>query len=220
MYMINQPSQDLSEDVWSRPNWPPHLEKIFVESLIEEMKNLLGIIPSGFKDESWDRAHPKIMPYRKYGCPTYNDLCTIFTRPRATGEYAFGVGGYRSHNNNILCSRENVNISNRRTKRQFAEAPSSGPNKRNKIGCGNRKAGVILGIGTASGSNQTAVTQNNDPYSYCCCITAINGMQGVDRRLYSAAMDLFRDLTWRKTFMSLKSEKRLSWLKAMLSSGA
>ncbi|KAA8547474.1 hypothetical protein F0562_003662 [Nyssa sinensis] len=171
--MDNNSSQDQSEDVWSRPNWPPRLEKIFVELLIEEMKYHLDVIPSGFKDEAWDRVceefnketslnydkmelkkhltvlrkryrivkplynhggfgwdnrrkmvdvddlvwaeyievHPEIKPYRKWGCPIYEELCTIFTKPRATGEYAIAAGGYRLHNSSNLLSRENVNIS-------------------------------------------------------------------------------------------------------------
>jgi hypothetical protein len=30
------------------------------------------------------------------------------------------------------------------------------------------------------------------------CITIINGMQGVDRRTYNAALDLFQNPCWRK----------------------
>lgn len=54
--MYNQPSQDPSEDVWSRPNWPARVEKSFVDLLIEEMNIQLDVIPSGFKDEAWDHV--------------------------------------------------------------------------------------------------------------------------------------------------------------------
>uniref|UniRef100_A0A5B7BR47 Myb/SANT-like domain-containing protein n=1 Tax=Davidia involucrata TaxID=16924 RepID=A0A5B7BR47_DAVIN len=273
-------SQDQSEDVWSRPNWPSRLEKIFVELLIEEMKNHLDVIPSGFNDEAWDRVckefneetslnydkmelkkhlavlrkryrivkplynhggfgwdyrrkmvdvddlvwaeyievHPEIKPYRKWGCPIYEELCTIFTKPKATGEHAFAVGGYRTRscNSSNLHSKENVNISVGRNKRQLVQPSTLGPNKRNHKGAENPKTDVTLKIGTATGSSKAAMAPNDDPYSTGCCITIINGMQGVDRRLYNAAVDLFQNPSWRKTFMSLKSEKRLTWLKAML----
>lgn len=57
--MDNQPSQDPSNDVWSRPNWPARVEKSFVELLIEEMIDHLDVIPSGFKDDAWDRVCTK-----------------------------------------------------------------------------------------------------------------------------------------------------------------
>ncbi|XP_056693981.1 uncharacterized protein [Spinacia oleracea] len=34
-------------------------------------------------------VHPESAPYRKYGCPLYDDLCNIFTKPIATGKHAF-----------------------------------------------------------------------------------------------------------------------------------
>lgn len=57
--MDNQPSQDPSDDVWSRPNWPARVEKSFVELLIEEMIDHSDVIPSGFKDDAWDRVCTK-----------------------------------------------------------------------------------------------------------------------------------------------------------------
>lgn len=95
--------------------------------------------------------------------------------------------------------------SNGFNKRQAAEALGAGPNKKHHKGAENSK-------GTA-----TCLT-DDDPNSADHCITIINGMQGVDRRTYNAALDLFQNPSWRKTFMSLKSEKRLTWLKAMLPS--
>ena len=43
-------------------------------------------------------------------------------------------------------------------------------------------------------------------------------MQGVDCNTYNAASDLFQNPIWIKTFILIKSEKRLTWLKAMLPS--
>ena len=50
----NQTNQEQSEDVWSSPNWSPHLEKIFVELLIEEMKYYPDVCVSDFNEEAWD----------------------------------------------------------------------------------------------------------------------------------------------------------------------
>ncbi|XP_058209645.1 uncharacterized protein LOC131322364 isoform X2 [Rhododendron vialii] len=275
--MDNQPSQDPSDDVWSRPNWPARVEKSFVELLIEEMIDHLDVIPSGFKDDAWDRVctkfnketglnfgklelkqhlavlrkryrivkplynhsgfgwdyrrkmvdvddgvwkeyievHPEIAPYRRWGCPTYEELCTIFTKPTATGEHAYSAGDHIPCNRSNLQTRVNVNISDGGNKRQRVQ-PSS-LDKRSLKG-DNPKANATSDPRTISESKKDASAQKDDPYSAGCCMTVINGMQDVDRHLYNGAMELFKNPTWRKTFMSLKTEKRLTWLKAMLPS--
>ncbi|GMY12216.1 l10-interacting myb domain-containing protein [Fagus crenata] len=152
-------------------------------------------------------VHPEIEPYRKWGCPIYEELCTIFTKPTATGEYAVGIDlGYSRGN-------VNANISDRRNKRHLAQVLGSGPNKKHHKGTENSKE-----VNCVSKSNGTATLQTDDPYSASHCMVIINGMQGVDRRIYNGALDLFQNPCWRKTFISLKSEKRLTWLKAMLPS--
>lgn len=158
------------------------------------------------------QAYPEIKPYRKWGCPLYEELCMIFTKPIATGEYAMAIGG-----GNIFCSRGNQNTADGRNKRQLVQPSSSGPNKRTHKESANLKADAVVETGSASKPKGTASGQN-DLYSAGDCITIINGMQGVGRRLYNASIDLLQNANWRKTFMSLKSEKRLSWLKAMLPS--
>nr|POF19142.1 hypothetical protein CFP56_60535 [Quercus suber] len=54
-------------------------------------------------------VHPEIEPYRKWGCPTYEELYTIFIKPKVTGEQAIVIGGDRSGRNYLAHSRENVN---------------------------------------------------------------------------------------------------------------
>lgn len=275
--MDNQPSQDPAEDVWSRPNWPARVEKVFVDLLIEEMIYHSDVIPSGFKDDAWDRVctkfskvtglkydklelkqhlavlrkryrivkplynhggfgwdyrrkmvvvddeiwaeyievHPEIAPYRKWGCPIYEELCTIFTKSKATGKYAVSVGGGRTYHHSNLHARENVNISDGHNKRQRVQ-PSSLDKMSRKAE--NPKANATSNSRPVSESSKNATTEKDDPYSASCCTTIINGMQGVDRLLYNGAIELFKNPTWRKTFITLKTEKRLNWLKAMLPS--
>lgn len=95
--------------------------------------------------------------------------------------------------------------SSERNKRKLTEQPKSGSNKRNSIGPDNPK-----------GSKNSDMDQNQNPYSTGNCILALNDTPGVDRRLYNAAMDLFENQTWRETFVTMKIDKRLSWLKAMI----
>ncbi|XP_055806050.1 uncharacterized protein LOC129874733 [Solanum dulcamara] len=234
--MVRRCIQDPAEDVWSSPNWPPRVEIIFVNSLVEEMKYHLDVIPSNFHDQAWqnvvkdfnqcsglnfDKAElkkhlsilkkgyrivkplynhggfgwhnrrkrvvvddsvwaeyievpPEITPYRKYGCPIYKELCHIFMRPKATGEFA-------------VSSTEPGSNSSERNKWKLTEQPKSGSNKRNSIGPDNPK-----------GSKNSDMDQYQNPYSTGNCILALNDMPGVDRRLYNPAMDLFENQTWRE----------------------
>ncbi|KNA18938.1 hypothetical protein SOVF_066120 [Spinacia oleracea] len=183
-----------SEDVWSQPNWPPRLEKVFVELLLEEMKMHDDVCATGFSEQVWDHVcqefrnetgsefdkkelkkhlavlkkryrivkplythpgfgwdyrrkmvdvdyelwkdyievHPEAAPYRKYGCPLYDDLCTIFTKPIATGKYAFSPGMItpvtssisRASNNKRKSSQPLGSVSGKRIAAQNTEVGS------------------------------------------------------------------------------------------------
>ncbi|KAK9991127.1 hypothetical protein SO802_026112 [Lithocarpus litseifolius] len=47
--------------------------------------------------------------FRKWGCPTYEELYTIFIKPKVTGEQDIVTGGDRSGRNYLAHSREDVN---------------------------------------------------------------------------------------------------------------
>ncbi|XP_059440316.1 L10-interacting MYB domain-containing protein-like isoform X2 [Corylus avellana] len=193
----NQTSEEQSEDVWSRPNWPPRTEKIFVELLIEEMKYHLDVCVSGFDEKAWDRvckefnqetglnydkkelkkhltilrkryrivkplynhggfgwdyrrkmvdvddhiwaeyiqAYPEIKPYRKWGCPIYEELCTIFTKPKATGQYAYASTGWSRSGSIDLPRSHGCN----KRQAQAAQPQVSGANKKHHKGAENSK---------------------------------------------------------------------------------
>ncbi|XP_049360465.1 uncharacterized protein LOC125825175 [Solanum verrucosum] len=256
--MVRRRVHDPAEDVWSSPNWPPRIEKMFVGSLVEEMKYHLDVMPSNFHDQAWEnvvkdlnqcsdwnfnkaelkkhlsilrkryrivkplydhggfgwnnrrkmvvvddsvwdeyiKVHPEITPYRKYGCPIYKELCHIFTRPKATGEFA-------------VSSMDPGSNPSERNKHKLTEPPKSGSNKRNSVGPNNPKR-------SKSSDMDQNQNQKDDPYSIANCVVALNDTPGVDRRLYNAAMDLFENKNWRETFVTMKMDKRLSWLKAMI----
>lgn len=130
----------------------------------------------------------------------------------------FSPGECWSASNTISCSRSNVNNMNGRNKRQPIQLLSSVSKRGDYNGAVNSEVFTTPAQNSVPKSNGIAVPQTDDPYHPGHCITIINGMQGVDRRLHSAAVDLFQNENWRKTFISLKSEKWLSWLKAMLPS--
>ncbi|KAJ4837650.1 hypothetical protein Tsubulata_032335 [Turnera subulata] len=152
------------------------------------------------EDDVWQellQAFPEIQPYRRWGCPFYEELSVIFTEPIATGEHAISSG------------------------RNSSASRSNGRNRRgNCRGAANSVATNVDPATNPSSSKKSKgtapVPQSDEPSSASHCVTILNGMEGVDRRLCNAALDLFQNEFWRNTFLSLKSEKRLNWLKAML----
>ena len=53
----------------------------------------------------------------------------------------------------------------------------------------------------------------NLPYTIADCIRELDGMQGVDEKVYFASLDLFNKPNAREIFLSLKGDKRLIWLR-------
>ncbi|XP_009782470.2 L10-interacting MYB domain-containing protein-like [Nicotiana sylvestris] len=147
-------------------------------------------------------VHPEIIPYRKYGCPICEELCHIFTKPKATGEFAVSSTGYKIHNNNPGLTETSHSSGQNKRKSSTDQPPKSGDNKRNSVGPDNSK--------------QVNTSDDDEPYSTANSVVALNNTPGVNQSLYKAAVDLFENPTWRKTFVTMKMEKRLGWLKAMI----
>ncbi|KAK6796618.1 hypothetical protein RDI58_004319 [Solanum bulbocastanum] len=219
--MVCRRIQGPAEDVWSSPNWPPRIEKIGWTFDKAELKKQLSILRKRYRimkplynhggfgwnnrrkmvvvdDSVWAEyieVHPEIAPYRKYGSPIYKELCHIFTRPKATREFSVSSTDPGSNSN----------------KRKLTEQSKSGSNKWNCFGPDNPKGSKSKDMDQDQNQNQ-----KDDPYSIANCVVALNDTSGVDRRLYNAAMDLFENQNWRETLVTMKMDKRLSWLKAMI----
>lgn len=84
--------------------------------------------------------------------------------------------------------------------------------KRGRKGVDDAIADAILEMASASKMRAAAIEQCNSKYSMADCIKDIDLMQGVDQQLYFAALDLFNKPNAREIFLSLKKDKRLTWL--------
>ncbi|RVW42543.1 hypothetical protein CK203_085371 [Vitis vinifera] len=62
------------------------------------------------------------------------------------------------------------------------------------------------------------LSQRSDQFSISSCIKVLNEMEGVEEDLYLAALDLFQDPDRRETFISIRSDIRMPWLKGKCSS--
>ncbi|XP_060194957.1 uncharacterized protein LOC132624152 [Lycium barbarum] len=215
--------QDPTEDVWSMPNWPPPVEKIFVDSLIEEMKYHLDVIPSNFHDQAWDNVVKDFSQCSglNFDKAELKKHLSILRKHYRIVKPLYIHGGFgwdnrtkmvvvddsvwaELHNTDL---EKNTSNSSERNKRKTAEPSKSGPNKRNSVDADNSEE---------SKSSGTDQNQKDDPYSTANCVVTLNDTPGVDQRLNNAALDLFQNQTWRETFVTMKTEKRLSWLKAMI----
>lgn len=89
----------------------------------------------------------------------------------------------------------------------------TGIRKRGRKGIDDVIAGAILEMAAASKLRTAAIQQCNGRYTITKCIKELDEMQGVDEQLYFAALDLFSKPNAREIFLSLKGEKRLTWLR-------
>ncbi|MCL7046204.1 hypothetical protein MKW94_014029 [Papaver nudicaule] len=116
-------------------------------------------------------------------------------------------------------SGDDVDISNGRNKRKSAAASSPGPRKRNRKGApGDVIVEAMLEIAAASKMRAAAMSKNEDRFSISTCIKVLDEIQGLDQRIYFFALDLFENPNARETFISLKSERRVTWLQGKSSS--
>lgn len=158
---------------------------------------------------------------RSVGCPIYNQLCTIFAE-RSTNGQSNG-----SAENEPPCpqplsmfkeeqpsseSEDEANTEDEQHKLQSTNPSPSVGRKRGRKGIDDVIANAILEMAAASKLKSAAIKQFNDRFSIADCVRLLDQMQGVDDRVYYSALDLFNNPNARETFLSLKVEKRLTWL--------
>lgn len=94
-----------------------------------------------------------------------------------------------------------------------AGVSASGGRKRGRKATGDAIVDAMMQIAAASKMRANAIMKNEDRFSISKCINVLDEMQGVDERIYFFALGLFEDHpNAREVFISLKGEKRLTWL--------
>lgn len=89
--------------------------------------------------------------------------------------------------------------------------------KRGRKGIDEAIADAIFEMASASKMRAAAIEQQIARFSMADCIRDLDLMQGVDQHLYFAAVDLFNKPNAREIFLSLKKDKRLTWLRGKCS---
>lgn len=168
-----------------------------------------------------NQDHPDAETMRSAGCPIYKQLCTIFSEQSTNGAFN------GSAENEIHCpeplsmfkeeqpsseSEDEANTEDERYKLQSTNPSSGVARKRGRKGIDDVIANAILEMAAASKLKAAAIKQFNDRFSISDCVRVLDQMQGVDDHVYYSALDLFNNPNARETFLSLKVEKRLTWL--------
>lgn len=174
-----------------------------------------------FKCNIW-QEHPDCETIRSLGCPIYKQLCTIFEEPgkrmNLNGSYCCYMETPQAPvEQHLNTCQEDSSISESDTADdpknfQCTAASSNVCRKRGRRGIDDIIAKAILEMATASKLRATAIRKYNERFTITDCVRALDELQGVDERLYCAALDLFDNCCAREIFLSLKVDKRLTWL--------
>ncbi|XP_051136496.1 L10-interacting MYB domain-containing protein-like [Andrographis paniculata] len=171
-------------------------------------------------DAAWDkyiREHHDAENLRIAGCPIYNQLRTIFAE---TGTGSKKQNGSSREPDNI----SSLNLSPIPTRQAAAEVEEQSPSESEKYAdqysrkrC--RRGGIedslakgILKMAGATKLHTEAINSLNSKFPVSDCVRALDELQGIDDRIYLAALDLFNSRNARETFLTLRAEKQLGWL--------
>lgn len=174
------------------------------------------------------REHPDAEPLKTSGCPIYRKLCTIFSESETNGRHdqAAQQGGGTTpsnfcqtkplslHEESESESEEADDVIHNQDTGQPAAPSTTGVRKRGRKGIDDAIADAILEMAAASKMRTSAIQRCNARFNITKCIKELDEMVGVDEKLYFAALELFNKPIARETFLSLKGDKRLTWLRS------
>ncbi|CAN6903960.1 unnamed protein product [Brassica oleracea] len=141
-------------------------------------------------DESWDqyvKECPDAEAVRRGGCPVYTQLSQIF-------------GVVHLEEEPLL------------PQRSYEYAAVKTPKKRPSRGVEASIASAIVEMAAASRLRTNALTQMKSRFTLAECIRELDGINGVAENVYFAALEIFNNPSARETFLSLRSDMRLTWL--------
>lgn len=146
----------------------------------------------------------------------YKELCTVFSDSLTNGMHGQLVEWNPSSCMVQELSSESEEEDDVDHQDRVQPATPSTPNvrKRGRKGTDGAIADAILEMAAASKMRTSAIQRWNARHSITKCIQELDETQGVDEQLYFAAIELFDKPIARETFLSLKGDKRLTWLRS------
>lgn len=168
-------------------------------------------------NDAWDeyiRVYPDAEALKTNGCPIYKQLCIIFSEPATNGKQEQSAEPLSAIQADSSSESEEVDDLVNDPDVVPTSAPSlNGSRKRGRKGIDDAIAAAILEMASASKLRTAAVKQQQARYSIASCIKELDELQGVEERVYFGALELFNNATAREMFLSLKRDKRLTWLR-------
>ncbi|XP_042020020.1 uncharacterized protein LOC121767760 [Salvia splendens] len=150
-----------------------------------------------------------ILMLRSTGCSIYNHLRTIFAEPDTNG----AQNGSATDDQGISMFPEHAAV------KEEEPSPSESDKymdmasrKRGQRGLEDAIARGIMEMAGAAKLRAEAVKTFHSKFSITDCVKALDELQGVSEQVYLAALDLFSNRNARETFLTLKVDKRLTWL--------
>ncbi|AES95169.1 L10-interacting MYB domain-containing protein [Medicago truncatula] len=179
-------------------------------------------------DEIWAeyiKNNPDAETVKSGGCSIFKELCTIFSEAATNGQHEYAASD-SEHTPRAPCPELLSTHQDESSSESEDEEDANGPQtvqpttptatcssrKRGRKGVDGAIADAILEMASASKMRAAAIEQHNSKYSISDCIKDLDLMEGVDQQLYFAALDLFNNPNAREIFLSLKKDKRLTWL--------
>uniref|UniRef100_A0A7N0UFZ6 Myb/SANT-like domain-containing protein n=2 Tax=Kalanchoe fedtschenkoi TaxID=63787 RepID=A0A7N0UFZ6_KALFE len=182
-------------------------------------------------DDTWDayvKEHPDAEVLKSSGCPFYRELSIIFADmvSKSNGSYLESVQNnnevtyYKSSLPDNLTVKveesssesEDDAMGDDQDKYEQSTPRTPSGRKRGRKGVDGSIAAAILEMASASKLKTTAIKLQHSRYSISNCIKELDKLQDVDEDIYYAALDLFDNRVAREMFLSLKVDKRLTWL--------
>lgn len=184
------------------------------------------------------QAHPEAEAVRNKECQIFKELCTLFSEPRTEGRYVQSSHDVKLDQQKVemddtpetasvsaepavdeASSRlsEEVNMSSGRNKRRILIQPLISSTRQRRRVCRethHTQHEIEEVPSTNKRAAEAAPALSSDRFSISSCIEVLNEMGGVDEEVYLAALDLFQDPDRRETFICIKSDIKLAWLKA------
>ncbi|KAL8472467.1 hypothetical protein ACS0TY_028991 [Phlomoides rotata] len=166
-------------------------------------------------DEAWDRyikEHPDAETLRSTGCPIYNQLKIIFAEPtyekqNGSTDDIEGIPSSFTSPGRPNVKQEELSPSE---SEKFADLAGR---KRGRKGIEDAIARGILEMAAATKLRAEAIGKLNSKFSISDCVAALDELPGVNDQVYFAALELFNNRNARETFLTLKVDKRLIWLR-------
>ena len=189
--------------------------------------------------EVYLQAYPESETIRNKECPIFKNLCILFSGPESEGKYVQSSHDFVIADETVTANApeatsmsaepvadeassqpgDDMNISDGRNKRRFTTSNQFSQWRTHTEGSHNVEGAVLeTACRRKKRASILSESQRIDQFSISSCIKVLNQMEGVEEDLYLAALDLFQDPDRRETFISIRSDIRIAWLKGKCSS--